>query len=635
MGSAVAVLAGAARVVAAVCLLGSVLLIAALVGQGVAGAVEPVAPAAGVAAGSASASAAAAARTPVGRFNALMANAETLVGKTAAPVVPAARRSGSQPAPRRGRNPNVPNWGQVPPPGGSRSQVGGQGAQAAPGSGPMTSDPDDRGPALSRPDDLGPPAAGGPPGVGRPLPPGPSGPMAQMPARSQVPHQVGTPQQPIDYPGMLAGSRAALIGYEHGSKQTWQQIPRVLTELRMNGFGYLFLELLPQDTRVVNPDVRSAVKAYIQAHEPDPELAELKMVAYDMARWLGFRVRGVELPESEVLRLPGEEEAPPWWTMSPEEFQSRVLHPASVGRRNAAFATSMQWVLETDQDAKAAGLYGEGHLGYGLGPTVNQLLPHKYAPVVFNLRRSDGDPPYPAELLLANWYADALGGAFAMQETGEPRNSDYLLSDPDQLTASGQPTARTPEQATLQATLDAMVGNLNEKRRLDNAQQRDPVALEQNALKREQLIDQLQRDLTALRRSQPGPPPGQRKGSSLEQDRMPQDTTVTAQPPAKEAPAAASLAEHPAADTPAPAVQADTPAADGARTASVFTNDGPVGPGGSDQEPSPVLDARVDATPTGTVAKGDGDGSEVAGELFADSLDDTQLTSLEGTQLTG
>ncbi|HKE99603.1 MAG TPA: hypothetical protein VKG45_11800 [Actinomycetes bacterium] len=449
----------AGRLLLTLLLLAGVLLLVAVVRQADAGAHEltggrPAAggPAAGTPAagarGRVTAGRSRPVRTPLGRYEAAVAQAAGLSDRLAqqprALPVPhgtgtAGAASTRRPAPASGRRPPGTTGDTAPrlahagwrparlraePAHRRAAAPGSRGAPRPPGGGTKA-------PARSR-------------GAGQ-------GVLAPAPARPEEgPHQIGLPE-PIDMSRILAGRRVVWIGDDHGSLQMREQLPLLLAQLRQAGFTDLLLEGLSHDRRDVDPADSAAVLRFMKrtVEELQPGLIAANHRVYESARKLGFNVSGLELPRRRLAGLLHRISA----ALPGKRKDRDKIFAHSAPRRDQHFAETVAR-LAADPRRKIAILVGFGHLGYWSVETANTLLAKKGIPsAVVQTYHSD---------LTKFWYSAAqdvmllatemMPDSFMLGMSGS-RNWDYLIRygpGPPRTAAGGQARpAREPLDQTI------------------------------------------------------------------------------------------------------------------------------------------------------------------------------------------
>src|SRR5262245_15282260 len=465
VGGAVArTMAGAARLLIALLLLGSVRLLLALVGQGGAGAdqltTDPVSSQPD-AARAALAAQPAAASTPLERYAQVVDRARQVTASARSPAPwavshtvnadggPSASKTPVPGTPQSERHATMPRPGEWPAPEERRLQLA-----AAPAATP----------------DQGPP-------------------------------QLGKPKA-LDLASDLAGVRVVWVRDLKESTQLKDpQLMSLLRGLEGLGFRNLVTYILPSDKGVVDPANEAAASSYIRQGEWGPGVAQAELGLYYTARALDMRVEGAGSSEPERLGIPPGDPVPPNLSDQQRDDMARAALPG----RAQALAERVKQILDEDPDAKVVVDANQYLMGYGMSPggvamtTANERLVQLGVPAaasaVVQLRHwDDGGIDPDLGMLLA--YSGVRPGPFSMQKSGYPRVADLFVAYPDPRTGGPRPESipQSPHEAAAEHALDELLDNRNEQRRLESQPEPDQAELQRNREAREainQRLDQL------------------------------------------------------------------------------------------------------------------------------------------------
>jgi len=341
------------------------------------------------------------------------------------------------------------------------------------------------------------------------------------------PRQIGKPE-PIDLRKATAPDgqavRSVWLGDDHDSLRNKQQVLKLLPHLREAGVTKLPVEWFPQDRSEFNPDDARAARARLATDRIAMPIRSAQIQIYDEARRLGMRVLGLQPSRRVVLGIPPDTSL--FWAnfYSSAEIMRRVL--ANLPAHNEAIATEVAQLLTDDQEAMVASLYGRSHFGYLPTTTANAHLAKDYPSVVIQLRSNDGRNPREIEHELLPLFQQFIPDGFMMRVKG-PGPYDYLISFPDQ---PAKPLSA--EAAALQTVardkLERLVDVINQHYELldQPPADRDPQQVEQNAQERKQLLGELVELAKQLQSLPPAPEREAPKKGSLEEDAAPAEVMV-------------------------------------------------------------------------------------------------------------
>jgi hypothetical protein len=634
----------ALRLLASVLLIGSMLLLVALVGQEVAGAGELTgASQAGPPPGGAVLQSRAAATGALGRYARAVTKADQLVAALPDPregaaagtqgdgdrQVPAGGASGTQPRLREARLEDPPRVEPAPervvesP--GEGGDSAGPGGQARAGSGEAAV-----GTAaavlVAQAQQRRPHALSG--WETRPLRPGTG--LAARTLPELGPRQLGRPG-PLDFGKATAGADVVSFPEDHHSAQLKAKLTADADELKQAGLGGMMFEMITHDRSRADPYDTDTVHTRLRRRYT-PEVHNAEIAMYDKARSLDLRVVGGGEPsDREIYGIPPGVPMPDLNLLSEEQKTQMVL--AALPKRDRNLANIVTQEVRQHPGQKMGTFLGLTHTGnYIFRQNLTAQLAAQNPPIrsaVLQYAYFDGDNPYGGdahlqfERDLLTEQANLLRARLMMPVTGT-RLWDWSLADPTD--PDRQPL--TPErEAVALDTLEQMRTMLNARYQILTRAQveaettgqlsRDvQEAFARNDQLRQELVVRYGRILGGGPLDAPAPGSGPQRGSSLTPEEAPEEEAAQTDPDA----APPTHVDAALAEPDLPGHDGAGPAADPALATDVFDNRGPVGSGGT------TLAAGTTVPDAGTLMAdspepgGDGGDGGTGGDAFLSDL---------------